>query len=128
MYDAIMDYGFGFDPPELPQILNSVFHVMKPTIDGSVRFEQKQYENGCKGGRPPKNPKETQNNPSITQNSFGGNLDIDVDIASAFDNEKTVDSKAPTGVCYGGCDDASRNDPGQDAGELPEILRGGSLD
>lgn len=87
LYDAIADYGFGNDTCELPPMLNAIFSLIRPTLDKSIKFEEKQKANGNKGGRPKGKPKETQNEfgfpeskPKETQTDFGENLDIDVDI------------------------------------------------
>lgn len=91
IYDAIIDYGFGNEVQNLPPLLNGYFLLMKPSIEKSIRFENKQIENGRKGGRPPKpteNPNETQKNPDETKNDFGENLAI----AVAIDSAVAVDS------------------------------------
>lgn len=93
LYDAVMDYGFGNEPQELPAMLRGYLKLMIPSIEKSIRFEEKQKANGSKGGRPRKpreNPDETQNNPNETQNDFGENLAIaiDVDVANDIEKEK----------------------------------------
>lgn len=75
IYDAIADYGFGNEVDELPPTLDSLFILMKPNIESSIRFFQKQKDNGDKGGRPPKkpkqNPKETQKKPKRNREGEG---------------------------------------------------------
>ena len=91
IYDAIPDFGFGNKVQDLPPLLNGYFLLMRPSIEKSIRFEEKQVENGKKGGRPPKptrNPDETQNNPDETQSDFGENLAIAVANDVAVSNEK----------------------------------------
>lgn len=93
LYDAVMDYGFGNEPQELPAMLRGYLKLMIPSIEKSIRFEEKQKANGSKGGRPRKpkeNPDETQKNPNETQNDFGENLAIaiDVDVANDIEKEK----------------------------------------
>lgn len=74
IYDAIMDFGFGNDVGPLPPLLAGYFKLMIPSIERSIRFEEKQRANGCKGGRPA-NPKD---NPAITQLEPRENLAIAV--------------------------------------------------
>ena len=54
LYDAIVDYGFGNDPGELPPLLSAILMLITPTLEQSVRFEEKQRANAAKGGRPRK--------------------------------------------------------------------------
>lgn len=93
MYDAIMDYGFGNEIPELPPLLGGYFGLIKPTLEKSIKFEEKQVENGKKGGRPPK-PKD---NPCKTQPKPTGNLDVAFDIAddNAVADGSAVDTDEP---------------------------------
>ena len=46
--DAILDYAFERKEPERGGIIKSIFPLIKPVLDR----DWKQYENGCKGGRP----------------------------------------------------------------------------
>lgn len=105
MYDAIADYGFGNDPGELPPVLKQFFRLMIPSIDGSIRFEEKQRENGKKGGRPRKktqnNPTETQKNPDESQPEPTGNLAIAVDVANAIANAKPPHTRQQSFGQYG---------------------------
>ncbi len=78
IYDAIIDFGFGYEEPDLPPLLSGYFRLIKPSLERSIRFETKQKENGSKGGRPPK-PK---GNPEETQNDSGENLAIAVAVAN----------------------------------------------
>lgn len=58
MYDALLSYVFDGVTPELPPVLTSLWVLVRPNIDASLRRYQASIENGKKGGRPPK-PKET---------------------------------------------------------------------
>lgn len=66
IYSAILEYGLnGTEPQEPDPITQSIFALIKPVVD----FNNKQFANGKKGGRPPKqkpnqNPTETQNQPN----------------------------------------------------------------
>lgn len=61
VYKAIIDYGMTKSEPDLSGISRAIFVLIKPTLDASI----KNYENGKKGGRPPKETQqETQ---TITQ-------------------------------------------------------------
>ena len=85
IYDAIIDYGFGNDVQELPPLLNGYFRLMQPSIEKSIRFEEKQKENGSKGGRPPKTQTKPKENPDETQNDSGENLAVAIAVADAVD-------------------------------------------
>lgn len=53
---AIIHYSlFGEEPEELPRLVKAVFAAIKPHLDGNA----KQFNNGCKGGRPRKAKNET---------------------------------------------------------------------
>lgn len=62
IYDAIMDYGFGNEVGELPPLLNGYFGLIKPSLEGSIKFEAKQVANGKRAGDR-QNPAETQAKP-----------------------------------------------------------------
>lgn len=50
VYKAIIDYAMMKIEPDLSGIAKAIFVLIKPTLDASI----KNYENGKKGGRPPK--------------------------------------------------------------------------
>lgn len=54
IYDAILDFGFGNEPEELPPLLTGYYQLIRPIVEKSARFYDKQKENGSKGGRKPK--------------------------------------------------------------------------
>ena len=94
IYDAMADFGFGNATAELPPLLNAIFRLITPSLEKSVRFEQKQRENGAKGGRPGKTRNDdgiTQAKPKETQNDSGENLDVAVDIDLDVDIAKDID-------------------------------------
>lgn len=98
IYDAIMDFGFGNEVHDLPTpLLDGYFRLIKPSVEKSIKFEQKQKANGSKGGRPPKpkqNPEETQAEPKDKPNE---NLAIAVAVANdvdiAFDGKRGKDER-----------------------------------
>lgn len=73
MYDAIMGYVFKGEEPELQGVLKSLFTLLRPNIDSSIRKYQANVENGKRGGRPRKhtpeeaNPEKPSRNPEKTQ-------------------------------------------------------------
>ena len=50
-FEAIINYALDGVEPELNGIISGMFSLIKPNIDAN----NKKYENGKKGGRPPKN-------------------------------------------------------------------------
>ena len=63
-YNALFDYGFdGVPPKDLPGGAAALFNALKPQIDANNR----KFENGKKGGRPPKNQGETKPKPNDNQ-------------------------------------------------------------
>lgn len=86
LYDAVFDFGFGNEVQELPPLLKSLFGLIVPTLERSIRFEEKQRRNGAKGGRPPKSrtkPTETHTEATESENTFGRNLAVASDLAVA---------------------------------------------
>ena len=93
LYDAVFDFGFGNEVQELPPLLKSLFGLIVPTLERSIRFEEKQRRNGAKGGRPPK----TQTKAKETQPTFGENLavaDADADADAVADADADADAVA----------------------------------
>lgn len=54
MYDAITDFAFENEVPNLPPILSGYFSLIQPNIEASARRYEAALNNGLKGGRPPK--------------------------------------------------------------------------
>lgn len=74
LYDAIMRYVFDDqEPVELQGVLKSLFTLLRPNIDSSIRKYQANVENGRRGGRPRKHtprgdhPEKPGRNPTETQ-------------------------------------------------------------
>lgn len=105
LYDAIVGYGIMGITPSLTGIQKSVFILIKPNIDSSIRRYESAVENGGKGGRPPSkkennvNPSITEykptNNPEITEHKPSINLDYEKDLDSELDYEKDASGKKP---------------------------------
>ena len=65
IYKAIIDYGIAqIEPTNLTPAGKMCFKLIKPTIDAALSRYDASVENGKKGGRPAKNPEETQKKPS----------------------------------------------------------------
>lgn len=74
LYDAIMRYVFDDqEPMELQGVLKSLFTLLRPNIDSSIRQYRANVENGKRGGRPQKHstrktvPENSVHNPEKTQ-------------------------------------------------------------
>lgn len=74
LYDAIMRYVFDDqEPMELQGVLKSLFTLLRPNIDSSIRQYRANVENGKRGGRPRKHstrktvPENSVHNPEKTQ-------------------------------------------------------------
>ena len=74
LYDAIMRYVFDDqEPVELQGVLKSLFTLLRPNIDSSIRQYRANVENGKRGGRPRKHsirktvPENSVHNPEKTQ-------------------------------------------------------------
>lgn len=90
IYDAIFDFGFGNEVKALPPLLNGYFMLMAPSLEKSVKFEEKQIANGKKGGRPQK----PRQNPDETQTEPKENVAVAVDFALAPAFERAIDGRA----------------------------------
>ena len=51
MYDAMVNFAFDGEEPELPDNLQAFFELIRPTLEKSIQ----DRENGSKGGKTPKN-------------------------------------------------------------------------
>ena len=104
MYDAVMSYVFEGREPELQGVLQSLFTLLRPNIDSSIRKYQANVENGRRGGRPRKhtprgdhpekpgrNPTETQRkpnqNPEKTQPKPSKNLEWELELELEKDSK-----------------------------------------
>lgn len=90
IYNTIFKYAFnGIIPNELSNEVKSLFLLMKPNIDSSLRRYKSSVENGKKGGRP---KKETQEQPSTnlakTQKQPYTNLNYNKEYNLNVDKEK----------------------------------------
>lgn len=63
IYDAIFKYEFDNEEVELTGVCKSIFTLIIPQLEAN----NKRYTNGCKGGRPKNNQKETKTKPNENQ-------------------------------------------------------------
>lgn len=96
LWDAIMDFAFeGVEPEGLSSIQKTIFVLLRPIIEKSVCYYEKQGINGAKGGRPPKTQTKPTENPNKTQMKPRKKLDIDNDSDIESDNERARADKPP---------------------------------
>lgn len=90
IYNTIFKYAFnGIIPNELSNEVKSLFLLMKPNIDSSLRRYKSSVENGKKGGRPKKETQEQPNtNLTKTQNKPYTNLNYNKEYNLNVDKEK----------------------------------------
>lgn len=90
LYDVIFNYSFnGIIPDELSNEVKSLFLLIKPNIDSSIKRYKSSVENGKKGGRPKKETQEKPNyNPTITPYNSNKKLDKDKKYNEDLDKEK----------------------------------------
>lgn len=85
---AIVKYGVtGVMPDNINNITQFALDLIKPNIDASIKKYKAQKENGKKGGRPKKNPTETQTKPNKnpTETQVKPNKNLDYDYNSNYD-------------------------------------------
>lgn len=118
LYDALLDYGFGNEPGEIPARLQGYMTLILPTLKASVSFEAKQKENGkygVLGGRPKKTQNGEEEKPSDGKNKNptpekpktqddgkekpsaedSETLDVDIDVDIDVDVEERGADKPP---------------------------------
>lgn len=104
-YNALFDYGFdGVAPKDLPGGAAALFNALKPQIDANNR----KYENGKKGGRPPKNQGETKPKPNDNQTetkpkpneyaNANATANEDVDVNEDVNANATANAKGSSSV------------------------------
>lgn len=75
IYTAIMEYAlYGKETENLKPVAHSIFTLIKPNLQANIS----RYENGKKGGRPPKKTEEKPNN-NLTETEVKANKDKDKD-------------------------------------------------
>lgn len=85
IYNAIFDYSFnGTIPEDMSNDVKSVFLLMKPNIDSSIKRYKASIENGKKGGRP---KKKTQEEPKKTQDKPNKNLNKNKEYNKEYDKD-----------------------------------------
>ena len=83
-----MEYGLnGITTENLKPVAHSIFTLMKPLID----INNKRFNNGCNGGRPPKT--ETKQKPNDNQTETKPKPNVDVDVNDNVDEDKETSTK-----------------------------------
>lgn len=92
IYNAIYEYGLNKNEVELKGIEKTIFTLIKPQLDANLR----KFNNGNKGGRPPKNnlnetelkPKNNLNE-TKTKANVNDNVNVNVKEINNIDSRKT---------------------------------------
>lgn len=101
LLDAVLQYAFqGQIPEELSPLIRCSFTLLVPNIDSGIRRYTACSENGRKGGRPPKQPREdaSSENPTETQSEPNQNLDKEKekDTDMEMDTDRDMDTEMET--------------------------------
>lgn len=72
IYNAIFSYGLDKKEPELNGVIKTIWTLIKPQIDANLR----KYENGNKGGRPPKDKTEPKPNNNLNETKPKANVNV----------------------------------------------------
>ena len=95
LYEAVCKYGIeGKEPNTLPAHLNSIFVLIRPNIDSSIKRYKASVSNGFNGGAPEGNQnarKQPKNNQSEQKKQPKNNLDKDKEKDFDKDLYKDVD-------------------------------------
>lgn len=86
IYNSIFRYAFFDEEPEFSGIEKAIFTIIKPQIDANNR----KYENGKKGGRPPKDAKTTKE--ENKNHRFNKNKTIGFDDKEPKEKDKVKDN------------------------------------
>lgn len=79
VYDAVVRYGLYGEIIELAPQVNSLFILMRPTIDSSQARHRAAKENGRRGGRPKKNQSEKQRQKQSVSQTAESDADFNED-------------------------------------------------
>ena len=85
LYDAIFDFGFGNEPEPLPPMSTALFTVIRPSLEKSVRFFEKQKANAEK-------PRKKPDAAKLSQTAAKLSLDSDSEGESDSDSESECES------------------------------------
>ena len=100
LYDAIFDFGFGNQVEELPLTVRAYFTLMKPSIEKSVEFFERQKANSDKAAEKAKEKVgQTQNEPGAQS---GKRRESDSDSDSEGEGEGDSDSEGESESESGG--------------------------
>lgn len=101
LLDAVLQYAFqGQIPEELSPLIRCSFTLLVPNIDSGIRRYTACSENGRKGGRPPKQPREdaSSENPTETQPEPNQNQEKDKekDTDMEMDTDRDMETEMET--------------------------------
>lgn len=101
LLDAVLQYAFqGQIPEALSPLIRCSFTLLVPNIDSGIRRYTACSENGRKGGRPPKQPREdaSSENPTETQSEPNQNLDKEKekDTDMEMDTDRDMETEMET--------------------------------
>lgn len=97
---ALADYAFERKIPEFNGALNSIFVLVKPSIDASLKRYEAAVENGKQGGRPPSNQQpdgnqtETREEPEENQKYETGNLTYALSSSFPYSSASSLDGSS----------------------------------
>ena len=89
IYNAIYEYGLNKNEVELKGIEKTIFTLIKPQLDANLR----KFNNGNKGGRPPKNNlNETELKPKNNLNETKKKANVNDNVNNNVNNNNTIES------------------------------------
>ena len=89
IYNAIYEYGLNKNEVELKGIEKTIFTLIKPQLDANLR----KFNNGNKGGRPPKNNlNETELKPKNNLNETKTKANVNDNVNDNVNNNNTIES------------------------------------
>ena len=91
IYNAIYEYGLNKNEVELKGIEKTIFTLIKPQLDANLR----KFNNGNKGGRPPKNNlNETELKPknNLNETKTKANVNDNVNVNVNVNDNNTIES------------------------------------
>lgn len=89
IYNAIYEYGLNKNEVELKGIEKTIFTLIKPQLDANLR----KFNNGNKGGRPPKNNlNETELKPKNNLNETKAKANVNDNVNVNVNDNNTIES------------------------------------
>ena len=94
LYDAICEYAFTGGEPDFKGIMSTIWKLVKPNIDSSIKGQR----TGGKGGRPSKDkpPVSNSENPPFSNNETPSETDMDMDMDKDRDMDKEEGEFVPS--------------------------------